>query len=62
MNEKLKTVIHLLHEIDDEIGNEICLRLSCLDGDPEIPVTELSFWGMADLIIDYMQRREKNNV
>lgn len=55
MDEKLKEVIHLLQQIDDELNNEICLNAACL-GDS---VDEFTFWGLADMVLDYMQRRAK---
>lgn len=57
MEEKLKQVIHLLQEIDDELDNEICLNTACLGGTED----EFTFWGLADMVIDYMQRRAKQN-
>ena len=58
MEEKLKQVVHLLQQIDDELENEICLNSACL-GDNDPPLDEFTFWGLADMIIDYMQRRAK---
>lgn len=58
MEEKLKQVIHLLQEIDDELNNEICLDTTCLDD--EEPLTEFTFWGLADMVLDYMQRRQSS--
>ena len=60
MEEKLKQLVHLLQQIDDELDNEICLDTTCLD-DGEEPLTEFTFWGIADMVIDYMQRRAKQN-
>ena len=60
MNKKLTQVIQLLRELDDEVDNEICLNSACLD-DGEEPLTEFTFWGIADMLIDYMQRRENND-
>lgn len=60
MEEKLKQLVHLLQQIDDELNNEICLDTTCLD-DGEEPLTEFTFWGIADMVIDYMQRRENND-
>lgn len=56
MEEKLKQVIHLLQQIDDELDNEICLNTACLGGNED----EFTFWGLADMVIDYMQRRNNN--
>ena len=55
MEEKLKQVIHLLQQIDDELDNEICLNTACLGGAED----EFTFWGLADMVIDYLQRRTK---
>ena len=60
MEEKLKQLVHLLQQIDDELNNEICLDTTCLD-DGEEPLTEFTFWGIADMVIDYIQRRNKND-
>ena len=60
MEEKLKQLVHLLQQIDDELNNEICLDTTCLD-DGEEPLTEFTFWGIADMVIDYMQRRKNND-
>ena len=60
MEEKLKQLVHLLQQIDDELNNEICLDTTCLD-DGEEPLTEFTFWGIADMVIDYMHRRENND-
>lgn len=51
MKEKLKQVIQLLREIDEELGNEICIDSSVLDEDFD---NEYSFWGIADMIESYM--------
>ena len=58
MEEKLKQVVHLLQQIDDELENEICLNSVCLD-DGEEPLTEFTFWGLSEMILDYVQRRAK---
>ena len=58
MEEKLKQLVHLLQQIDDELNNEICLNSTCLD-DGEESLTEFTFWGIADMVIDYIQRRAK---
>ena len=55
MNKKLTQVIQLLRELDDEVDNEICLNSSCLD-DGEEPLTEFTFWGIADMIEHYAER------
>lgn len=55
MNKKLTQVIQLLRELDDEVDNEICLNSSCLD-DGEEPLTEFTFWGVADMIEHYAER------
>lgn len=55
MNKKLTQVIQLLRELDDEVNNEICLNSSCLD-DGEEPLTEFTFWGVADMIEHYAER------
>ena len=59
MNEKLqrllKQAIYLLREIDDEVENELCLDSTCL-GDGEEPLTEFTFWGIANMIEHYAER------
>ena len=59
MNEKLqrllKQAIYLLREIDDEVENELCLDSTCLD-DGEEPLTEFTFWGLADMVEHYAER------
>ena len=55
MNKKLAQVIQLLRELDDEVENEICLDSTCLD-DGEEPLTEFTFWGIADMIEHYAER------
>ena len=59
MNEKLqrllKQAIYLLREIDDEVENELCLDSTYLD-DGEEPLTEFTFWGIADMIEHYAER------
>ena len=55
MNKKLAQVIQLLRELDDEVDNDLCLDSSCLD-DGEEPLTEFTFWGVADMIEHYAER------
>ena len=55
MQKKLTQVIQLLRKLDDEVDNEICLNSSCLD-DGEEPLTEFTFWGIADMIEYYAER------
>lgn len=59
MNEKLQELleqaIYLLREIDDEVENELCLDSTCLD-DGEEPLTEFTFWGIANMIEHYAER------
>ena len=55
MNKKLAQVIQLLRELDDEVENELCLNSTCLD-DGEEPLTEFTFWGIADMIEHYAER------
>ena len=55
MQKKLTQIIQLLREIDDELDNEICLDSTCLD-DGEEPLTEFTFWGIADMIEAYASR------
>lgn len=54
MKEKLKTVIRLLHEIDDELDNEICL----IAPEEEEPLTEFTFWGIANMVENYLKETE----
>ena len=59
MNEKLKEVIHLLQQLDDELNNEICLDAASAGFDEEATGLQFTFWGLADMVLDYMQRRAK---
>lgn len=53
LDEKLTQVIQLLREIDNEIGNEICLQASALVDESDDAPDEFSFWGIADMIECY---------
>lgn len=55
LKDKLKAVIRLLHEIDDELGNEMCL----VAPDEEEPLTEFTFWGVASMVENYLAEIEK---
>ena len=55
MKQKLKEIIRMLREIDEEIGNEVCIKASVIDDDFD---DEFSFWGIADMIEDFMNREE----
>ena len=59
MKQKLLKVIQLLREIDEEMENEICIKASVLDDDFD---DEFSFWGIADMIEEFMNRKENENV
>lgn len=59
MKQKLMKVVQLLREIDEEMENEICIKASVLDDDFD---DEFSFWGIADMIEDFMNREENENV
>ena len=56
MKQKLMKVVQLLREIDEEKENEICIKASALDDDFD---DEFSFWGIADMIEEFMNREEK---
>lgn len=58
MKEKLEKIVRMLREIDDEMENEICIKASVLDDDFD---DEFSFWGIADMIEEFMYRKEKEN-
>jgi hypothetical protein len=60
MEEKLKQVVHLLQEIDDELNNKMCLEAEAAGFDEEDCGLQFTFWGVADMIIDYMQRRNND--
>ena len=51
MKEKLRRVIEELRSIDDELDNEICLTLE----DEDEPITEFTFWGVADMIEEFLE-------
>ena len=55
MQKKLAQVIQLLRELDDELDNDLCLDSGCLTDDEE-PITEFTFWGIADMIEHYAKR------
>ena len=55
MKQKLMKVVQLLREIDEEMENEICIKASVLDDDFD---NEFSFWGIADMIEEFMNREE----
>ena len=59
MKQKLLKVVQLLREIDEEMENEICIKASVLDDDFD---NEFSFWGIADMIEEFMYRKENENV
>ena len=58
MKEKLEKIVCMLREIDEEMENEICIKASVLDDDFD---NEFSFWGIADMIEEFMYRKEKEN-
>ena len=58
MKEKLEKIVRMLREVDDEMENEICIKASVLDDDFD---DEFSFWGIADMIEEFMHRKEKEN-
>jgi hypothetical protein len=60
MNKKLEQLVDLLHEIDDELNNEMCLDAEAVGIDEEECGLQFTFWGVADMIIDYMQRRNSD--
>ena len=55
MQEKLTQVIQLLRDLDDEVDNVLCLDSACLD-DGEEPITQFTFWGIANMIEHYAER------
>ena len=59
MKQKLEKIVRMLREIDDELENEICIKASVLDDDFD---NEFSFWGIADMIEEFMYRKENENV
>ena len=59
MKQKLRKVVQLLREIDEEMENEICVKASVLDDDFD---EEFTFWGIADMIEEFMYRKENENV
>ena len=59
MKQKLEKIVRMLREIDDEMENEICIKASVLDDDFD---NEFSFWGIADMIEEFMYRKENENV
>ena len=53
---KIETAVELLRSIDEDLQNEICLVSPEID-DGE-PLTEFSYWGIADMFLDHLERLE----
>jgi hypothetical protein len=53
---KIETAVQLLRSIDDDLGNAICLMTPKAD-DGE-PMTVLSYWDMANMLLDQLERWE----
>jgi hypothetical protein len=51
---KIETAVRLLRSIDDDLQNDICLVSPEMD-DSE-PLTEFSYWGVADMLLDHLER------
>lgn len=59
MKQKLRALVEMLHQLDDELENEIVLQASCLDSD-DPPCDEFTLWGVADMVEDFIERRYSN--
>lgn len=53
MKERLRRVIEELKSIDDELDNEICLVAT--EDEEDEPITEFTFWGIADMIEEFLE-------
>lgn len=53
MKERLRRIIEELKRIDDELDNEICLVAP--EDEEGCPVTEFTFWGVADMIEEFLE-------
>ena len=59
MDKKLERLVSLLHEIDEELDNQICLNAEDAGFDEEDCGVSFSFWGIADMVIEYAKRRAR---
>ena len=53
MEERLANIIRELRNIDDELNNATCL-VAPTDEDG-FPITEFTFWGVANMIEDFLK-------
>lgn len=59
--EKVKSAIKLLEEIDDLVGNEMCLEVETADDGTAL--TLLSYWGVSNMLtqhLDGLYRKVEN--
>ena len=59
--EKVKSAIKLLEEIDDLVGNEMCLEVETAEDDTAL--TLLSYWGVSNMLaqhLDELYRKVEN--
>ena len=53
MEERLTNVIKELRSIDDELNNIVCLVAP--EDEEGFPITEFTFWGIADMIEEFLE-------
>ena len=57
LKDKIDTAILLLRSIDDDLKNDICLvSPETTDGEP---IGEFSYWGIANMLLNHLERLEK---
>ena len=59
--EKVKTAIKILEEIDDLVGNEMCLEVETAEDGTALTI--LSYWGVSTMLsqhLDELYRKVEN--
>ena len=59
--EKVKSAINLLKEIDDSLGNEMCLEIETAEDGTALTI--LSYWGVSNMLsqhLDGLYRKVEN--
>lgn len=59
--EKVKSAIKLLEEIDDLVGNEMCLEVETAEDGTALTI--LSYWGVSNMLaqhLDELYRKVEN--
>ena len=55
--EKVKTAIKLLEEIDDLLGNEMCLEVETAEDGTALTI--LSYWGVSNMLCQHLDELYK---